>query len=725
MSALKLTFPTPLPKNQKDLICMLLAGRLKDLFKGKLICAELALGDLLKDVAGVPGLTDLAGALTGMSSAISGFKDASGYNAILNGVNSALGQIENVFSLGGLCPSPVHAPQIPDLLPQLNANLFGQANNILSALGQLSNPSMCLGGGPGGFGVNWNSMPGDLRNLKAAIGAFKQDPGGLQTTINAFTSNIKSQVSRMNSEVKRLEQNLADPLGLNDKLNTSQNLQRVKSISDGYAVKDANGILHNSAVKSMVSADIESTIDNGDGTSVKYITKPKLDYCGDVVGYEKVAVSGDSAYIGWDPNNSTVNTDNPTVNPVAGHSSFTYYFAEENGLVKVYNSDSKVVTALTLSRGYAYRLGFELTTKKIQFYSDSTYTTVWTKGLTYSANPEYGAFMEIITPDANTVFTTGELDWAVLIENPTTPNTIYWKTIDGTSSGSFTIDGITVIPEADRTYDISMAARKATLQLIHETHNIPDTDNIIQYETFNGTEVVTQISSNPVVRKTVSTSSNTYNSETKIYDANGAVTSTATSSGVVCVTEYNSNDEYNKTIKTVTKYDSTKYLITKRYVNTQNGLAFSGIDFYISTDETEASSTHCLLIKFDGPVILLNSSKLPYTSNYSYKLTYLQKDENNDFIPMMAPISNAEELKFELYKDGSRQYIRWNLTSNTLANLPKNEIVFQVDIEIDPAHLKRDFIDCNPIEYRTYFRFKANDNTAVSSELTSTTHITV
>jgi hypothetical protein len=48
MSALKLTFPTPLPKNEKDLICMLLAGRLKDLFKGRLVCAQLAIDDLLK-----------------------------------------------------------------------------------------------------------------------------------------------------------------------------------------------------------------------------------------------------------------------------------------------------------------------------------------------------------------------------------------------------------------------------------------------------------------------------------------------------------------------------------------------------------------------------------------------------------------------------------------------------------------------------------------------------
>ena len=42
---LKITFPANLPKNEKDLICMLLAGRLKDLLNGKLVCAQRAIDD--------------------------------------------------------------------------------------------------------------------------------------------------------------------------------------------------------------------------------------------------------------------------------------------------------------------------------------------------------------------------------------------------------------------------------------------------------------------------------------------------------------------------------------------------------------------------------------------------------------------------------------------------------------------------------------------------------
>lgn len=698
-SPLKITFPTNLPKNEKDLICMLLAGRLKDLLNGRLVCAQLAIDDLIKDTTGISALGALNSSLLGMRSAINGLKSATGYDKILQGVNQALGQVNNVFSLGGLCPSPVHAPMIPDLLGQLNANLFGQAGNILNALGRVSNPSMCLGGGPGGFGINWNSMPGDLKNLKAAI---QQAAGTPNATLNAFTQNLKSQTARMKSEVKRLEQNLADPLGLNNKLNTARNLQRAKSVSDGYPVKDSRGILHDNVLKTMVAADIESVIDNGDKTPVKYVTKPILDYCGDVVGYEKVAVSGDSAYIGWDPNgDSSLNTDNPTVNPVAGYASYKYTFKQEGNAVNVYDSTGQVVTDLILSRGIAYRLNFELIDKSIKLYSDSAYATVWTEGLTYSRNPAYGKDMEIIIPDSTTTFIRGELDWAVLIENPTTPDTIYWKTSDSAYSGSFIIGGETSIPLADRTYDLSMAVRKACLQLIHTTNYG------VQYE-------------DPITTRT-------YNTRTRVYDANGNITNTITensiASSVVTDTETlddtGSTNENNKIIKSVTKFNSTTYIITKRYVNIENGLEFNQIYFYISTTNSEADATYCILLKLDDPLTILNSSKLPYTDHYSYKLTRLVKS-GSDFIPATEPISNSDDTKFELVIDGAKQFIRWNLTSyseSQITTVPKNDFVFQIDIEIDPTDLSRQFINSDPVEYRTYFYFKFENGTAIDTAI--------
>jgi hypothetical protein len=699
-SPLKITFPANLPKNEKDLICMLLAGRLKDLLNGRLVCAQLAIDDLIKDTTGISALGALRNTLFGMRSAVNGLKSATGYDSILRGVNQALGQVNNVFSLGGLCPSPVHAPMIPDLLGQLNANLFGQGLNILNALGRVSNPSMCLGGGPGGFGINWNSMPGDLKNLKAAI---KQAGNTPSATINAFNQNLKAQTSRLKSEVKRLQQNLADPLGLNNKLNTARNLQRAKSISDGYPVKDSRGILHDNVLKTMVSADIESVIDNGDKTPIKYVTKPVLDYCGDVVGFEKVAITGDPKYIGWDPNGDpSLNTDNPTVNPVAGYASFKYTFKQEGTAVNVYDSTGTKVTELALLRGIAYRLSFELTNKEIKLYSNSAYTTAWTAGLTYSRSPAYGKDMEIITPDTSTTFVRGELDWAVLIENPTTPDVVYWKTIDNSSSGSFTIGGDTSIPLAGRTYDVSMAVKKACLQLVHTTNYG------VQYE-------------DPITTRT-------YNSRTRVYNAGGNATNTITensiSSLVVADTETlddtGSTNENNKIIKSVTKFNDTNFIITKRYVNVENGLEFNQLYFYLSPTISEVDATYCILLKLDDPLTILNSSRLPYTDHYSYKLTRIVKS-GNDFIPASVPISNSDDTNFELVIDGNKQFIRWNLTSyteNQVTSVPSNEFVFQIDIQIDPADMSRQFINSDPVEYRTYFYFKFSDGTAIDSTIT-------
>lgn len=713
LNPLKISFPTPLPKNEKDIICMLLAGRLKDLLNGRLVCAQLAVDDLIKDVTGISALNTLRDSLVKMNSSINDLKTATGYDKILHGLNQALGQVNNVFSLGGLCPSPVHPPVIPDLVAQLNSNLFGQAGNILNALGKVANPSMCLGGGPRGFGINWNSMPGDLKNLKNAVAGFKRDPGNFQASINAFNQNLKSQTSRLKSEIKRLEQNLSDPLGLNGKLNTTRNLERVKSVSDGYPVKDANGILHANVLKSMVPADIESVIDNiryPENTNpikynlnnipIKYITKPILDYCGEIVGYEKVAITGDGAYIGWDPNgDQSLNTDNPTTNPIAGYSSYTYTFQQDGSAVNVYKTDGLKATSLTLTRGVAYRINFDLINKAIQFYSDSTFTTLWFKGFTYSRNPAYGKDMEMLIPDATTKFVRGELDWAVLLENPTTPNTIYWKTNDNSSSGSIIIDGLESIPVADRTYDLSMAVRKSLLQLIHVT----EPRFGVQYEN--------------------SVTTRTYNARTRVYDATGAITNTATDDSILTEVTDDPDITDGKIIKTITKFNDTKKLITKRYISIEHGLEYNNIYYYVvpNTNLTEAAATFCVFVHLNEPLILLNSSKLPYVDHCAYKLTYMTK-VNGEFIPPTEPISNSDDSTFELITKGSKQFIRWNLTSNNeskISSMPKNDFIFQTDIEIDPVDTKRTFIDSNPVEYRTYFYVKFGDGTAFDSTIIS------
>lgn len=707
-SPLKITFPTNLPKNEKDLICMLLAGRLKDLFKGRLVCAQLAIDDLIKETTGVSALGSLRNSLVGMSSAINGLKAATGYNAILNGVNQALGQVNNVFSLGGLCPSPVHAPKIPDLLAQLNANLFGQANNILNALGKAMNPSMCLGGGPGGFGINWNSFPGDLKNLKAAIAHAKATGGGVTPAITAFERNIKSQVARMNSEIKRLQQNLADPLGLNNKLNTSRSLQRAKNNTDGYPVKDAQGILHNNALRSMVTADVEAVIDNGDKSIITYKTVPILNYCGEIEGYKRVAVSGPLGYAGWDPNNPALNQDTPTVNPTATYLNYDYLFKEESNVIKIYDKTGSVVSDINIARGNAYRFGFELSTTRIKFYSDSNHTTSWTEGFTFSKTPEAGGDLEILYPDSTVSFERGDLDWRVLIENPTTPNSIYWQATNN-QHGNISVDASspTVVPEEDRTYDIAMAVKKACLHLVTDSEAIPGTSSTVKYDKFYGANGDSQ-------RK--------YNAVAKVFDSNGSELGSITVNNISIKVDDTATIN-DGTITTVTQITNGLYLIYKRFINVENGLEISQIHFYISNSPSDNKDDviECMLLKFTDPITLLNSTKLPYTDTYSYNATVTQKDASGDFVPVTTPITNSDQVKFELYKNGGRQFIRFNLTSNTEANkfnTPKNEFVLQTDIEIDPNDVSRTFVNSDPIEYRTYIYVKTNDGNGIELVLT-------
>ena len=664
---------------------MLLAGRLKDLFKGRLVCAQLAIDDLLKDLTGVSALGSLQTALLGMKGALDGFKAASGYNNILNGVNKALGQVNNVFSLGGLCPSPVHAPKIPDLLGQLSGNLFGQGLNILNSLGRLSNPSMCLGGGPKGFGINWNSMPGDLRTLKNSIAAFKANPGGSTSAINAFVKNLEAQTSAMKAEIKRLEKNLSDPLGLNDKLNTARNIQRVKNISDGYPIKDARGITHPNVLKSMVPADIESVIDSAnviDKTPIKYVTRAVVDYCGDVVGYEKVAITGDPAYIGWDPNNYDTNTNNPTVNPVAGYSGFTYLFKEEAGQVKVYDTSGTVVTDLKLTRGFAYRIGFELDTKEIKFFNGSS---VWVDGLTYSKDPVYGSGMEIIIPDATTTFKRGELDWAVLIENPTTPN-ITWKTTDNNNSGMFTIDGPESIDPADRSYNLSMAVKKSLLHLATTSSYGVSYEETVNSDTYNQTVSIAGYTGTQSVSYGIFPDTETLDDTGNLIDG-------------------------NKIIR-LTQLVGGKYFITKRYVNQSAGFELNKIVWYLADSPSSESALQSINIQFDNPINISSGANLAtYREDYTYTLTALGFPGGDIVVSNQSDYSTFELIGSDV--------VRWHLTSNkSTVNLPANEFVYYIDIKIDPSDYAS-FKETNPVENGGRFYFKLSNGNTVESTLIS------
>jgi hypothetical protein len=702
----KITFPTNLPKNEKDLICMLLAGRLKDLLNGKLVCAQLAIDDLIKDMTGVSALGEMRSALNDMKAGLKDLQKNSSYTDILNNVNQGLHSINDVFSLGGLCPDPVHAPKIPDVLAQMNMNLMGQANDILNGLTKVANPSMCLGGTPGGgFGVNWNSLTGDLKNLKRIIAEVKKDPGRMKQTIAGFEANLKGQVKRMKSEIKRLQKNLSDPLGINDKKKTVAALSAAKNVSDGYKVKDKRGI-QQPVLKSMVPADVEHVLNRTDAlstTPILYATRPVLDYCGDVVGYEKYAVSGDPNYIGWDTNPDANNGDNPTALPLATQAEYDYLFVKSDaGQIKVYDTLGNSVETISLARGSQYRIGIELdATQGIRFYTQDN--TLWNDGITYTRG--YGNEIQVIEPDESFSdnFTNGEVDWAVLIESPTTPDSLYWRSADGTT-GQIEIAGPTSIPYKDRVYDISMAVKKGSLNITTVEQAIPDTTETVKFEQlittrrYKGQAGRYFADGNPIVE--------TSTDEIK-FGLDGYDVEPDTETNNLTYTTG------NKIIKSILNFENGKYLIVKRYVSDDNGYEFNKLSVFISTSKNETDAETCILINYKNPISLLNSSRLPFTDNYSHTLTFLEKNSAGEYVPTIMPITRVQDTTFELIEnyqkatDTTMQLLRWNLTDmpESKANvLGSNEFIFQIDYKL-PDDPTRTFTNADPIEYRMYFRF--------------------
>jgi len=634
VGALSVTFPANLPRNEKDLICMLLAGRLKDLWNGKLICAQLALMDLIKDLSGSTNadILKLQAGLLSLNSSLANFKQASGYDAILSNVNKALGQVTNVFSLGGLCPSPIQAPKIPDLLGTLNANLFGQASNVLSALAQASNPKVCFGGGPKGFGIDWSQVKGSLANLKASIKAIKNNPAGYKSTINAFVANLKSQEARLNAEVSRLAQDLSDPLGINDKKNTISGIVQTKGSSDDIPVKDKNGITYKNVATTLTTGEIDHVLSRLDPTytdPVHYETVPVLDYCGNITGYERRVVTGDPAYLGWDTVDPTLNSNTPTALPVATLSEYDYTFVEENDTVNVYNKENIIVPVIELERGVHYKLGFKLTSRSLRFYTTSGAS--WYAGLTILKEPAYGKGLETVEPtlySASSFFIdskTIEVDWAVQIENPTTHNRLVWRTQDSTPvTGDIIVSGPTAIPEEDKTYDISNAYRKAMNFLKINVHTIPNTNDIIPVEEVDNLRMYALSASvfgNSVSGTLGWSAAEGYQviDDTETLDDSGSVISG------------------NKILRIVKQVASNQYFVSKIYFNDLNGFDVSQFNAYLTQDLTAEDTGYSLLssMKYTKQVNLINDTKLPFSGNVGYMLTLpSDKLENEETITL-------------------------------------------------------------------------------------------
>ncbi len=682
--ALKVTFPANLPRNEKDLICMLLAGRLKDLWNGKLICAQLAIDDLIKDLTGVSALSGLRAQLVKLKGSLDGFKRASGYDRILSGVNQALGQVGAVFSLGGLCPSPVTVPKIPDVLASLNQNLFGQANNILNALAQASNPRFCLGGGPKGFGLDWSRVTGDLKVLKNSIADFKRNPGNAGRIMQAFESNLGSQTKRLNSELKRLEKNLTDPLGIGEKRNTATAVQRVKAISDGYPVKDKNGITYKNPARSMIPGEVDSVLSRTDPNfinPVKYVTKPVFDYCGNQTGYTREVVTGDPEYLGFDTLFEQFNVATPTTNPTATFKDYDFFFKEENGKIVVYNTDGQLQGDINLERGQHYRIGIQISSAlNLGIYDIND--SFWGKGITVTQEPEFGKGFEITTFQEPCSSLVVEIDWAVAIENPTTPNALIWRTNDG-QQGNIIVGGPTSIPQVDKTYDINNAVRKSLMFTKSQ-----------QY-TESGVSIWEEQADAERTYAATATASGILN-----FNAQSTLSYAA---GYFVLDDIETLDSVgdviagNKILKIVQPWNNS-YIVSKLYYNETNGLDINQFSSFITDNLSNEEEGYQLLtsLKFTAPVEFLNDTRLPCTDYNDYMLT----------LPDETKLTNTEQLTVELVNPS---LLAIHLSSNRNSLPSAGEFVLSFEIAIDAADADRSYQYTNPILNKFHAKFKGTN----------------
>lgn len=718
--ALKVTFPANLPRNEKDLICMLLAGRLKDLWKGKLICAQLAIDDLIKDTTGVSGLSTLRTALVDLKRSMNEFKNYSGYDRILSGVNLALGQISNVFSLGGLCPSPVQAPKIPDVLGTLNQNLFGQGMNILNALVQASNPKVCFGGGPKGFGLDWSQVDGSLKRLKTAIKDFKTSPGNYQRVMGAFENNLNIQRKRLNAEITRLGKNLTDPLGVNDKKNTVAAITRVKQTSDGFPVKDKFGVKYDTPTTMMISGEINSVLARTDplySNPVKYQTVPVVDYCGDITGYERKVITGDPNYIGWDTLNTELNTNNPTIFPQPGFEHYNFTFKEENGRVNIYDNRGLPVENIAIERGKHYKIGLQLITASVAIYAASGPGSgqIWTEGVKIVKEPDYGIGFEHIDPTPQQYFNSAavEADWMVQIEEPTTPNSLSWAATTG-QSGHISVSGITQLPEEDKTYDTSMAYKKSWLYLIDKrlSYNDDNPNSYVDYQ-----ELYTKRVYNMTVNITNSEGIDYYNLGELRYGQSGSAGGAIKGGYIVRDDTETLNDsalfdEGNKIVEINFALNNNKTLIIKKYVNELNGFEVYQIHSYLIDTVNPDEDKIILLssLRFDENFIFLSDIKLPYTDFCDYNLTL-----NN----YRGKLSNREESEIKIVKTGTElDRIVTNITPNrTIADVGVNEFIFTSEINVHTYDADRMYLFTNPWEQRMFMYFRGENNFTFQVEM--------
>jgi hypothetical protein len=322
-----------LNKPLKDIICAILFGGIANMLKGPLLCVNFDLNKMA-EAAGLAGLGDLAAELKSVQDQLKAAEALAGIPETLARVNAAIAEVQSLLALDGLCAIPLRAPPIPDVIAQVIDAEFREMNAILNDLGRLAKPSMCLNGdggfGPGG-GYNADSILGSLSKHLANMGNI---PGNqldaLKKRLQGVGKALDKSINRQLFPDFRHKHDLttgkpyaasggptlagapavqwnppyppADAPNLKSATATAQTLVASIKQTGSYPVK-ADGVENTNIWLPMLGPEVYSLAVTALTQQDPFFAQqdPIYDYCGKLVGYTSIVVSGNADTAGGDP----------------------------------------------------------------------------------------------------------------------------------------------------------------------------------------------------------------------------------------------------------------------------------------------------------------------------------------------------------------------------------------------------------------------------------------
>jgi hypothetical protein len=314
----KVTTKGILNKPIKDIICAILFGGISNMLKGPLLCVTADLNKIA-DEAGLAGLGDLKSAVDDVMSELKAAEKLSGIPETLARVNAAIAEVQSLLALDGLCAIPLKAPKIPDVIAQVIDAEHRELNAIISDLGRLAKPSMCLSG-DGGFGPGGGYNPESiLGSISKHVGNMGNIPGkqldALTKRLKGVSKALKASINRQLFPDFRTKHNLVTgaPTSPSDaqvitvadfKVAAATAQQLVASVNQtGSYPIDADGIQNTNMWLPLLGPEVYTMAVNALTPADPYFAQeePIYDYCGKLVGYTSNVISGTPAELGGNP----------------------------------------------------------------------------------------------------------------------------------------------------------------------------------------------------------------------------------------------------------------------------------------------------------------------------------------------------------------------------------------------------------------------------------------